>query len=108
MGATSKAAQSFCESRIKTRSFLDVVLDRPRVFIPRSPSSATGGCYLSLGTVAVTSWFEEALASKVSIGDEELQDVMDWYRVLDVKLRLGIYLNLPRDWRVRVLFLIPS
>lgn len=94
MGATSKAAQSFCESRIKTRSFLDVVLDRPRVFIPRSPSSATGGCYLSLGTVAVTSWFEEALASKVSIGDEELQDVMDWYRVLDVKLRLGITVEL--------------
>jgi hypothetical protein len=84
MGATSKAAQSFCKSRIKTRSFLDVIIDRPRVFIPRSPSSATGGCYLSLGTVAIKSWFEEAL----------VQNAMDWYRVLDIKLGLGITVEL--------------
>lgn len=96
MGATSKAAQSFCESRIKTRSFLDIVLERPRVFIPRSASSLMGGCYLSLGTVAITSWFEEALACNVSssVGEEELQNTMDWYRVLDVKLGLGISVEL--------------
>lgn len=84
MGATSKAAQSFCESRIKTRSFLDVVIDRPRVFVPRSPSSVTGGCYFSLGTVEIKSWFEEA----------SVQNVTDWYRVLDMKLGLGITVEL--------------
>ena len=84
MGATTKAAQSFCESRIKTRSFLDVIIDRPRVFVPRSSSSATGGCYLSLGTVAVKSWFEEAL----------VQNVKDWYRVLDITLGLGITIEI--------------
>ena len=84
MGATTKAAQSFCESRIKTRSFLDVVIDRPRVFIPRSPSSSTGGCYLSLGTVAIKSWFEEAL----------VQNTIDWYRVLDLNVGLGITVEL--------------
>lgn len=96
MGATSKAAQSFCESRIKTRSFLDIVLDRPRVFVPRSASSLMGGCYLSLGTVAVTSWFEEALACDVTspVGEEALQNTKDWYRVLDVKLGLGISVEL--------------
>ncbi len=84
MGATSKAAQNFCESRIKTRSFLDVIIDRPRIFVPRSSSSVTGGCYFSLGTVAVKSWFEEA----------RVQDAIDWYRVLDITLGLGITVEL--------------
>ena len=110
MGATSKMAQSFCEKRIRTRSFLDLVIDQPRVFIPRSPSSIVGGCYLSLGTVSVTSWFEEACAHTndhssrnvdehslvethslaLSSEDDESSDKMDWWRVLDISLGIGI------------------
>mmetsp|Transcript_5233 Transcript_5233/g.11858 ORF Transcript_5233/g.11858 Transcript_5233/m.11858 type:complete len:2963 (-) Transcript_5233:1016-9904(-) len=110
MGATSKAAQSFCASRIRTRSFLDLVINQPRVFIPRSPSSIVGGCYLSLGTVAVTSWFEEACARpdvdrtsnvdkhsvvgahslSFSSEDDESGDEMDWWRVLNISLGIGI------------------
>lgn len=111
MGATSKAAQSFCESRIRTQSFLDIVIDHPRVFIPRSSSSLVGGCYLSLGTVSVTSWFEEATAHphftvsannndeqsmvgapsiSFSSDDGASENEMDWWRVLDIRLRVGI------------------
>ncbi|KAL7473779.1 hypothetical protein ACHAXS_014457 [Conticribra weissflogii] len=100
MGATSKAAQTFCVDRIKKRSFLDFIVDNPQVFIPRSSSSTSGGCLLSLGNVSVMSWFEEALAFSVDrFGSVDLNEIsphsasgptMDWWRILGVKLSLGI------------------
>ena len=117
MGATSKAAQNFCERRIRTRSFLDLVIDQPRVFIPRSASSIVGGCYLSLGTVAITSWFEEASANAMnhstgstdahslvglsfsSDDDTTKTDEMDWWRVLDVSLGIGIKIEVNQPIR---------
>lgn len=116
MGATSKAAQSFCASRIRTRSFLDLVIDQPRLFIPRSSSSSIGGCYISLGTLTVTSWFEEACARidfnksrmtethnlagahsfSFSSEDDESRDKMDWWRVLDLSLGIGLKIEVDK------------
>ena len=94
MGATSQAAQSFVSSRIRTRSFLDLVITEPRVYIPCSSSSTVGGCYLSFGTLSLQSWFEEALAhldlDNKSFEDDEKIDKMDWIRVLDLNLDVGI------------------
>jgi len=102
MGATSKAAQSFCANRIRTRSFFDFTFEQPCVFIPRAPSSSIGGCHLTLGTVRVKSWFEEARGHRDEINlyfahsspfsNEvgEILDEMDWWRVLDISLRIGI------------------
>jgi len=94
MGATSQAAQSFVSSRIRTRSFLDLVIAEPRVYIPCSSSSAVGGCYLSFGTLSLQSWFEEALVhldlDNKSFEDDEKSDKMDWIRVLDLNLDVGI------------------
>ncbi|KAL7555190.1 hypothetical protein ACHAWF_018839 [Thalassiosira exigua] len=109
MGATSKAAQKFYADRIRTRSFLDIHVSTPRVFIPRSPSSLVGGIYLSMGTVAVTSWFEESCAhsddqnelvqtqsiSSWSDGGNSFNE-MDWWRVLDMKLGIGIKIEAHR------------
>ena len=95
MGATSKAAQSFCADRIKKRSFLDLFIDHPQVFIPRSPSSTIGGCYLSLGNLSVKSWFEEARAFD-NLDDFSVLDgtqrpsTMDWWRVLILNLNIGM------------------
>lgn len=110
MGAIKSGTESFCASRIRTRSFLDLVIEQPCVFIPRSPISNVGGCFLSLGTVEVTSWFEEASARptvsksrlvdqhrlgeshslSMSSDDDESWDKMDWFRVLDIRLVIGI------------------
>ena len=102
MGATSKAAHSFCANRIRTRSFFDFTIDQPSVFIPRAPSSLAGGCHLTLGKMRVKSWFEESCAARderhqffahspsFSSEDNDVIDNIDWWRVLDIGLCVGI------------------
>jgi hypothetical protein len=45
MGATSQAAKGFLKSRIRTRSFLQVHVDAPKVMIPQNEDAASGMCF---------------------------------------------------------------
>ena len=36
MGATSRAAKGFFNKRIKTRSFLDLAVDSPQIYVPQN------------------------------------------------------------------------
>jgi hypothetical protein len=45
MGATSQAAKGFLKSRIRTKSFLQVHVDAPKVMIPQHAGVASGMCF---------------------------------------------------------------
>jgi hypothetical protein len=45
MGATSQAAKGFLKSRIRTKSFLQVHVDAPKVMIPQHEGVASGMCF---------------------------------------------------------------
>ena len=111
MGATSKAAQSFCSSRIRSHSFLDVAIDKPRVFIPQCASSTVGGLLLIFDTMTLTSWFEEACVHNKDIclpslvqgstfsfssKDDESNELLDWWRVLNLKVGIGIHIEIDK------------
>lgn len=59
MGATSRAAKGFIAERIKTKSFLDLSIKSPQLFLPRNRGS-DDGLLISFGDVQLTSWFDEA------------------------------------------------
>eukprot|EP00536_Pseudo-nitzschia_multiseries_P004057 jgi/Psemu1/323294/estExt_fgenesh1_pg.C_650034 len=79
MGATSRAAKGFISRRIQTRSFLQLQVDSPQIFVPQH-EMAVQGLGLKLGDVNVQSWFEEALCDAPKSGDSE------WWRILSLKL----------------------
>jgi hypothetical protein len=45
MGATSQAAKGFLKSRIRTKSFLQVHVDAPKVMIPQHEGAESGMCF---------------------------------------------------------------
>ena len=72
MGATSKAAQGFITKRIQTRSFLDISVNSPQLFLPQHRGDENG-VILCLGDVCLKSWFEEAtVADSEATGCDKL------------------------------------
>jgi hypothetical protein len=80
MGATSKAAKGFINKRIQTKSYLDLNIQAPHVYVPQHEKTYRG-VLVVLGDVEARSWFEEAnLASAQNV----------WYRMLSLSLT-GLY-----------------
>jgi hypothetical protein len=79
MGATSRAAKGFIRSRIQTKSFLQIQVISPQIYVPRHELENKGLAF-QLGDVAVRSWFEESRVDGAKTGDLEL------WRVLSLKL----------------------
>jgi hypothetical protein len=79
MGATSRAAKGFIRSRIQTKSFLQVQVISPQIYVPQHEHE-NKGVSLQLGDVTVRSWFEETSPDGEKTGDLEL------WRILSLKL----------------------
>lgn len=59
MGVTSRAAKGFIAERIKTKSFLDLSINSPQLFLPRNRGT-DDGVLICFGDVRLRSWFDEA------------------------------------------------
>lgn len=59
MGATSRAAKGFITKRIKTRSFTNLNVNSPQLFLPCNRGNEEG-VIICLGDVGLRSWFDEA------------------------------------------------
>ncbi|KAG7345960.1 vacuolar-sorting-associated protein 13 C-terminal domain containing protein [Nitzschia inconspicua] len=79
MGATSRAAKGFIKRRIQTKSFLQIQVISPQVFVPQYEKENQGLAF-QLGDVTVRSWFEDVTSTEDNNGDSE------WWRVLSLKL----------------------
>jgi hypothetical protein len=64
MGATSRAAKGFISKRIRTRSFANVLINSPQVFLPRHRGNQDG-IVMCLGDVKLKSWFKESTIDEV-------------------------------------------
>lgn len=58
MGATKRAAKGFISKRIKTRSFTNILVNSPQLFLPRNRGDHEG-VVICLGDVRLNSWFDE-------------------------------------------------
>jgi len=75
MGATSRAAKGFITKRIKTRSFANVLVNSPQLFLPRHRGDDEG-VIVCLGDVRLNSWFDEATVEESkNINCNELNSV---------------------------------
>ena len=59
MGATSRAAKGFITKRIKTKSFTNLNVNSPQLFLPCHRGNEEG-VIVCLGDVRLKSWFDEA------------------------------------------------
>ena len=92
MGATSRAAKGFINKRIQTRSYLELNIQAPQVYVPQNEGSSRG-ISVRLGDVNARSWFEEANApDKAERVDETRSPQTVWYRVLSLSLT-GLHWN---------------
>ncbi|KAL3910470.1 MAG: hypothetical protein SGILL_007675, partial [Bacillariaceae sp.] len=78
MGATSRAAKGFISRRIQSKSFLQLQINSPQIYIPQHELE-TRGFSLRLGDVSVRSWFEEKPV-------EGRMNETEWWRMLSLKL----------------------
>ena len=119
MGATSRAAKGFITKRIKNRSFANLVVNSPQLFLPRHRGKQEG-VIVCLGDVRLKSWFDEAtldesrdvdcndlLRARVRMDDKNLttesstgSDVNKkvWWRILSLTvLGLGWKVNQKKE-----------
>ena len=75
MGATSRAAKGFITKRIKTRSFANVLVNSPQLFLPRHRGDDEG-VIICLGDVRLNSWFDEATVEEsTNVSCNELNNI---------------------------------
>ncbi len=84
MGATSKAAKGFISKRIQTKSYLELNIKAPQMFVPQHEKSYRG-ILVRLGDVNARSWFEDANDEMEANNKDVLQQSI-WYRVLSISL----------------------
>lgn len=81
MGATSRAAKGFINKRIQTKSYLEVDIQAPQLYIPQHEKTYRG-IMVHLGDVTARSWFEQEIGAQ---NNPSLQ--MIWYRILSLSLK---------------------
>lgn len=81
MGATSRAAKGFINKRLQTKSYLELNVRAPQVYVPQHEETYRGILF-HLGDVSAKSWFEE----DTDESDKNKASQAVWYRVLSVSL----------------------
>ena len=66
IGATTRAAKGFLESRIKTRSAMQILVEGPVIIIPRHAYTDVG-IKMRLGDIEIRSWYEEGIENDLAM-----------------------------------------
>ena len=101
MGATSRAAKGFITKKIKTRSFANLSINSPQLFLPRNRGTEEG-VIVCLGDVKLTSWFDEAsLKDSTALSCEGVTQMrIPVYEQVPLTPRMNNKIQVKYWWRV--------